>query len=198
MCNAGRGSSFIFSSIHSLSAPRWPDMYMSSLHAYLAPRSASGNCAWQPGSCLPCLSPKGTVPAGSCAQSSLCLAAAFPRGRNDPYQLNTLPPGQNRPQSNIGTVEVWSGMGQSHLVSAHLSLPLPNPLLHGRHGGVTSERAHQLLPQPALTRVSMGVPEHMSAFASVMMYVGAARMRTVSQQLEQLLAHDRCSVSVEG
>ena len=190
--------------VHSFSHPFIPSLPHAGLTC-ICPLSmptwlpgASGNCAWQPGSCLPCLSPKGTVPAGSCAQSSLCLAAAFPRGRNDPYQLNTLPPGQNRPQSNIGTVEVWSGMGQSHLVSAHLSLPLPNPLLHGRHGGVTSERAHQLLPQPALTRVSMGVPEHMSAFASVMMCVGAARMRTVSQQLEQLLAHDRCSVSVEG
>ena len=171
---------------------------MSSLHAHLAPRSASGNCAWQPGSCLPCPSPKGTVPAGSCAQSSLCLAAAFPWGRNDPYQLSTLPPGQNGPQSNVGTVEVWSIMGQSHLVSAHLSLPLPNPLLHGRHGRVTSERADQLLPQPALARVSMGVPGHMCAFASVMVCVGAARMHTVSQQLEQLLARDRCSVSVEG
>lgn len=89
-------------------------------------------------------------------------------------------------------------MGQSHLVSAHLSLPLPNPLLHGRHGRVTSERADQLLTQPALARVSMGVPGHMCAFASVMVCVGAARMRTVSQQLEQLLARDRCSVSVEG
>lgn len=166
---------------------------MSSFHAHLAPRSASGNCAWQPGSCLPCPSPEGSMPAGFCAQSALCLAAAFPWGRNDPSQLSTLPPGQNGPQSNVGTVEVWSGMGQSHLVSAHLSLLVPTPLLHGRHGGVTSERADQLLPQPCLD-----VPEHMCAFASVMMCAGAARTRTVSQQLEQLLARDRCSVSVQG
>ena len=86
----------------------------------------------------------------------------------------------------------WAGSP----VSAHLSL-LPRPLLQGRHGETINKRADQLRPWPALTSMSTCVPEHVCAFASVMVCAGEARVCTASQHLEQLPACGRRSVSVE-
>jgi hypothetical protein len=72
--------SFAHSFVHSLLPPGMPRWHVSSLHACLAPRAARGSCAWQPGSYLPRLNPKGTVPTGSWAQSALCLADVYSRG----------------------------------------------------------------------------------------------------------------------
>lgn len=47
-----------------LLSPGTAGSLVSSLHALLAPRAASGHFAWQAGTCLPYPSPKGTMPAG--------------------------------------------------------------------------------------------------------------------------------------